>query len=138
MSEPPGAEKATTILIRGFRNRCPNCGQRTLFQPGRYFKVAHTCRSCGLPIDRGGGFFLGPVSINYGIVAFGIVAPLILLGVIGVLPLTLAVILGGAGAVLLPILLYRSSWSLWVAGFYLLFPHLMSPGGREAHDDAEF
>jgi len=109
MSEAPQRHHLIRTCVRGLQNRCPNCGQRTLFEEGRFFRVAHTCRNCDLPIDRGGGFFLGPVALNYGFVAFGIVGPLILLGVMGIVPVDAAVVIGVIGALLFPILLYRFS-----------------------------
>lgn len=138
MSKAPQRHHLIRTCVRGLQNRCPNCGQRTLFEEGRFFRVAHTCRNCDLPIDRGGGFFLGPVALNYGFVAFGIVGPLILLGVMGIIPVDVAVVIGVIGALLFPILLYRFSWSVWVAGFYAFFPELLTASGREAHDDPEF
>lgn len=138
MSDSPQRHQLIRTCVRGLQNRCPNCGQHTLFEEGKLFRVAHTCRNCDLPIDRGGGFFLGPVALNYGIVAFGIIAPLIFLGVMDVIPVNVAVVIGVVGSILFPIVLYRFSWSLWVAGFYACFPHLMTAGGRKAHDDPEF
>ena len=125
------------IFLRGVHRRCPNCGQPTLFEPGRYFRVVRECPVCALPIDRGGGFFLGPVALNYGFVAFGLISPIIVLGVIGVIRLDVAVLLSGIGALLLPILLYRFSWAVWVAGFYACFPALLTPAGRALIDDSE-
>ncbi len=66
-------------VANGIRCRCPNCGLRTLFEPGRMFKVNPVCPNCGLKIEKGDGAFLGPFVINYGITAFGIVIPIILL-----------------------------------------------------------
>ena len=105
--------------------------------PARYFRVARACTVCELPIDRGGGFFLGPVALNYGFVGFGLILPIALLGIVGVIPLTTAVIICGIGTLLFPILLYRFSWSVWVAGFYACFPALLSATGRAEVDDPE-
>ena len=131
-SESP---RPLTILLRGAHGCCPNCGGKTLFERGRFFQTVRHCPACGLPVDRGGGFFLGPMCL---FVAFGIIAPLILLGILGLVPLSMAVILSAGGALLLPVLLYRFSWGLWIAGFYALSPHLLAARGRETFDDAEY
>jgi len=31
------------IVARGLTNRCPNCGERTLFKPGTFFEVNKAC-----------------------------------------------------------------------------------------------
>ena len=61
------------ILANGLACRCPGCGGRTLFEKGRLLKVNASCPVCGLRIERGDGEFLGPLVINYGLTAFGIV-----------------------------------------------------------------
>ena len=40
------------IIARGLTNRCPNCGGRTIFVPGQYFKVNPQCPACGFTIER--------------------------------------------------------------------------------------
>ena len=67
------------ILANGLACRCPGCGGRTLFEKGRLLKVNASCPVCGLRIERGDGEFLGPLVINYGLTAFGIVVPVIVL-----------------------------------------------------------
>jgi uncharacterized protein (DUF983 family) len=125
------------VISNGIRCRCPNCGKRTLFQPGRIFKVNESCPSCGLRIEKGDGAFLGPLVINYGITAFGIVIPVILLyasGKLGAMP-TLAIAL--AAAVGAPLLLYRLSWSWWLMLYYFFLPDNLPDnlGGRSEDDE---
>ena len=55
------------IAARGLANRCPNCGGRTLFKAGTFFEVNKACPVCGLKIERDEGFFLGSMSLNYGV-----------------------------------------------------------------------
>ena len=43
-------------LLRGLRQRCPNCGQGALF--GRYLKINPVCSACGLELGEAGGIVL--------------------------------------------------------------------------------
>ena len=125
------------ILANGLACRCPNCGRRTLFERGRLFKVNASCPSCGMRIERGDGEFLGPFVVNYGVTAFGIVVPIILLFAAGRLgaAATLALCLGSA--LVAPLALYRLSWGWWLALYYFFLPGNL-PGnldGRPVDDE---
>jgi uncharacterized protein (DUF983 family) len=110
------------VLAHGITGRCPNCGQRTLFQEGRLFKVNETCPACGLRIENGDGAFLGPLVINYGVTVFGIILPVIALyaaGRLGAGPTLAAALTVG---LVVPLLLYRLSWGWWLMLYYLFLP----------------
>lgn len=121
------------ILARGITNRCPNCGGRTLFKPGTLFEVNAECANpgCGLKIERDEGFFLGSMSLNYGVTIIGFLTPVLVLYLTGVLPGTAASIIAGAGAIGVPILFYRSSRSWWLMNYYLVVPQHL-PANRRA------
>lgn len=125
------------ILARGVRNRCPNCGGRTLFQEGRLFDIADSCRACGLKIEKDDGFFLGAMSLNYGVVVFGFLAPVALLWYAGVLGNRTAVALAVAGAVVLPVALYRSSRSWQLMSYYFFLPQHLPANRRELRAEDE-
>jgi uncharacterized protein (DUF983 family) len=119
------------VLGRGLRNRCPNCGDATLFRPGTWFEVNPACARCGLVFERDEGFFIGSMSINYGVTLACFLTPVIVLTYKGVIGTTLAIVLSGVGALGFPILFYRSSRSWWLMQYYLLFPlHLPSNNGK--------
>jgi uncharacterized protein (DUF983 family) len=125
------------VIANGIKCRCPNCGKRTLFQPGRIFKVNESCPGCGLRIEKGDGAFLGPFVINYGITAFGIIIPVILLygsGKLGAAPTLAIALVAALGA---PLLLYRLSWSWWLMLYYFFLPDNLPDnlGGRPEDDD---
>ena len=69
------------IIARGLTNRCPNCGGRTIFVPGQYFKVNPQCPACGFTIERNNdeGFYLGSASLNYGMTIVLCLVPIMLL-----------------------------------------------------------
>jgi uncharacterized protein (DUF983 family) len=119
------------IVLRGLTNRCPNCGGHTLFKEGTLFQINKTCPACGFNIERDGdeGFFLGSMSLNYGVTLVCFLMPVMLLAFFGVLGTTTAIVLAGIGAVLFPALFYRSSRSWWLMNYYFFFPHHLPANG---------
>lgn len=124
------------IVRRGLRCECPNCGQAKLFRS--LLRIHHRCPFCGMTLERGDGYFLGPLCINYGIVVFGFVAPLLLAGVAEWIPIKLALALGLIGALLIPIALYRFCWSLWLMIYYFCLPDELHANRPEDSDDLLF
>ncbi|HEX9781758.1 MAG TPA: DUF983 domain-containing protein [Opitutaceae bacterium] len=122
------------VLWRGLRNRCPNCGESGLFE--RAFSLHKACPKCGLEFERGEGFFLGSMSINYGVTIVVFLLPVLIFGLTGVLSPEWAVGLAIAGTILFPVLFYRSSRSLWLMAFYLFLPHHL-PANRRDLDGGE-
>jgi uncharacterized protein (DUF983 family) len=119
------------VVRRGLRNRCPNCGESTLFREGTWFEVNRECPNCGLRFERDEGFFLGSMSLNYGVTIVCFLTPVMLLAYKGVIGTTTAIILAGAGSIGFPLLFYRSSRSWWLMQYYAFFPmHL--PANKEA------
>lgn len=121
------------IIARGLSNRCPNCGGHTLFKPGTRFQVNPKCPRCGLKIERDEGFFLGSMSLNYGVTLLGFLVPVIGLAWRGVIPVMTAAVLACVGSVLVPMLFYRSSRSWWLMNYYFFLPqHLPANQDRES------
>ena len=112
------------MLLRGLFRRCAWCGGRGAFFTGWTTKAEH-CTTCGLNWRRGDvGYELGAAA-TAAIICMG---PLVLIlgGVIAVTwpdvdVVPLLVILG-AGGLLLPILLYPSSYTTWQAVDILMRP----------------
>lgn len=124
------------IIIRGLRNRCPNCGRSGLFAHG--LTLHTTCPVCGLEFERGEGFFLGSMSINFGVTVCAYLTPILILGLAGVLSPAWAIGLAVAGTIFFPILFYRSSRSWWLMSFFYFLPHLLPANRRElARDEDE-
>jgi uncharacterized protein (DUF983 family) len=117
------------ILGRGLTNRCPNCGEKTLFKKGTLFELNKECPSCGLKIERDEGFFLGSMSLNYGITIIFFLVPVMLLAYWEKIGTTTAIVLAGVGALGFPALFYRSSRSWWLMQYYFFFPQHL-PGNR--------
>jgi uncharacterized protein (DUF983 family) len=125
------------IIARGVANRCPNCGRHTLFKADSRFKINERCQHCGLKFDRSDGFFLGPFVINYGVTAFGFVLPVLFLCIFGVLSPAATIVTSAIGAIVLPVLLYRLSWSWWLMLYFYFLPQKLPDNGDELHEDEE-
>jgi uncharacterized protein (DUF983 family) len=121
------------IVARGLTVRCPNCGSHTLFKAGKPLEVNKTCPACGFRIERNNdeGFFLGSLSLNYGVTLVGFLLPVLLLAYYHVIGVTTATVLAIVGAIGVPILLYRPSRSWWLMNYYFFLPqHLPANGGK--------
>jgi len=124
------------ILLRGVTNCCPNCGNKTLFRPGSAFTLDDQCRSCGLKFEKDEGFFLGAMSLNYGITLVAFLAPIALTWYYGGLGKRTAVALAISVSVVVPIALYRSSRSWQLMLYYFFFPqHLPANHGVLKDED---
>ena len=128
------------IVTRGLTNRCPNCGSHTLFKEGTFFQINQKCPACGFEFERQNdeGFFLGSMSLNYGVTLVCFLTPVALLAFFKVIGTTVAVVAAVVGAVVFPALFYRSSRSWWLMNYYFFFPHHLPANGgkgRAGEDD---
>ena len=123
------------IVARGLMNRCPNCGCSGLFR--RAFEIRRECPECGMSFERGEGFFLGSMSINYGITVFCFLLPVLVLYLTGVISGLVTCIVAGVGAVGFPVLFYRSSRSWWLMAFYFFLIHHLPANRRELENDED-
>lgn len=138
--EPPSSMKVSKSLIvtRGLTHRCPNCGAKKLFKEGSLFDLNAECPDCGLKIERDEGFFLGSMSLNYGFTVVGFLLPVLILYLANVLSGPTAAIAAGVGAILFPMLFYRSSRSWWLMSYYFFLPkHLPANQGPRASGQDE-
>jgi uncharacterized protein (DUF983 family) len=119
------------IIARGLTHRCPNCGGHTLFKAGTFFQTNKECPQCGFKIERDEGFFLGSMSLNFGVTLVGFLTPVMLLAYYNVIGTTLAIVLAGAGSFGFPTLFYRSSRSWWLMNYYFFLPQHL-PANRAA------
>ena len=112
----PATPGRGTLLGRGLVRRCPMCGSGGLFRS--WFEMRERCPSCRLRLDRGehdfwaGGWMLNIVGVETVFVL------LIALGVIAAWPdvsWTLVTWLGVIGMIALPVLLFPTSRTLWLA-----------------------
>jgi uncharacterized protein (DUF983 family) len=101
---------------RALTLRCPWCGSRRTFLRG-WFRRYERCRTCGVRWHREEGFELGAVTMNT-IVTFGALTLAMVIGFVvtypdvPVLPFVLALMAVG---VVLPVLIYPFTYTLWLA-----------------------
>ncbi len=119
------------IIRRGLANRCPNCGSRALFQVEKPLSLNRECPQCGLKLEREEGFFLGAMALNYGATCLGYLLPMVLLWYCHVVSDQVAIIAALVGAVVVPLLLYRSSRSWQLMLYYFFFPQHLPANRRD-------
>jgi len=119
------------IISRGLANRCPNCGGSHLFKEDKLFELNDACPDCGLKFEKDEGFFLGAMSLNYGITLVCYLVPVLLLWYFKVIGGRVAVGLAIGGSVVVPMLLYRSSRSWQLMLYYSFLPQHL-PANRRA------
>lgn len=103
------------MLWRGLRRRCAWCGGRGAFFNG-WFTKEDRCRTCGITWHRGyEGFEVGAMAIS-AIVCLGSLVVAFAFAIVVTWPnlpvLPLLVILG-LGALVLPVVVYPVSYTLW-------------------------
>jgi uncharacterized protein (DUF983 family) len=124
------------IIARGLTHRCPNCGSRSLFEPGKPFTLQAGCPDCGLKFERDEGSFLGAMSLNYGVTLVVFLVPVLVCYLNGVMAGVTASVMAGVGAVGFPMVFYRSSRSWWLMNYYLVVPHHL-PANQRALSGSE-
>ena len=122
------------MLVRGLFRRCPRCGGGKLFD--NWLSMKPRCPRCGMCFEREEGFFLGAFVVNFGVMLISLAA-FIAIAVAVTLPdpdpVQLA-LLAAVVAVVVPILFYPMSRTLWSAIDLLMKP--LEPAEIESAEDA--
>ena len=124
------------IITRGLTNCCPNCGGSRLFKAGTLFQLNDECPDCHLRFEKDDGFFLGAMSLNYGVTLVAFLVPVAVAWYAGWIGGQLAVVLAIGGSLVVPMLLYRSSRSWQLMLYYSFLPQHL-PANRRALDAIE-
>jgi uncharacterized protein (DUF983 family) len=134
-SIPLFPEASTTrALLRGFRKRCPRCGERDIFVS--WFQPRKACPRCELRFAKEEGGFLGAMTLNYA-VAIGIWLIVLFAGIALTVPDVPVLPLLAASAVVLivvPLWFYPRSKMLWAAIEYIVLrgdPDYRPPVARD-------
>jgi uncharacterized protein (DUF983 family) len=107
--------KLGPMMARALLRRCPRCGGAGWFTG--WFSKGERCRTCGYRYERQPGFLVGALTVNT-IVTFGLIAVVVLVGTIlsypdlALVPIVVAAV---AVAVIVPIVLYPFSYTIWAA-----------------------
>jgi uncharacterized protein (DUF983 family) len=126
-------EKRELCLKRGLKGHCPRCESSDLFESR--FHLHKACPSCGLPLESEDGWSLGAVPINYTLTCLFWVLPVALLFAAGLFSLNTALIIGGIGTLVIPIITYRRTKALWVGVYYAVLPHETEAPNNESLKD---
>jgi uncharacterized protein (DUF983 family) len=131
-----GEPGATRAFLRGATKRCPRCGAGRLFSS--WFRIRERCPRCGLRLEREEGGFLGAMTLNYVITALAWVTLLVVWLVVDLPDLNVSAltIASLAVAVLVPLLFWPFSKTIWAAVDYLIYRTSPDYGSREAADRA--
>lgn len=103
-------------LVRGLTLRCPWCGSRTTFLSG-WFHRHDRCRTCGIQWRREEGFELGAVTMNTAITVFTLIVAMAvsLIATVPDVPVGKLILVLGIIAVVMPIVIYPFTYTLWLA-----------------------
>ncbi|HEX6581605.1 MAG TPA: DUF983 domain-containing protein [Actinomycetota bacterium] len=122
-------------ITRGFRKRCPRCGERDAFVT--WFQTRTACPRCDLRFAKEEGGFLGAMTLNY-VVAIGIWLIVLVVGIILTVPdVPVAALLVASAIVLIgvPLWFYPRSKMIWAAVEFLVLrgtPEYRPPVARDA------
>jgi uncharacterized protein (DUF983 family) len=102
-----------TMLSRAFRLRCPACGEGRLFR--KWIQMHPHCQHCGFRFERGPGYWLGSIYVNYGLTALVVTAGYFALFFSELMTPNQILILLTAFCVLFPLWFFRYARAIWVA-----------------------
>jgi len=125
---------AVTALLRGMTKRCPRCGSGRLFLG--WFTIRDRCPRCGMRLEREEGGFLGAMVLSYLVTATLWLALLVTWLIVDLPDLHVAALtVASLGvAVLVPLLFWPFSKTIWASVDYLIYSSSPDYGSREAAD----
>lgn len=105
------------MLLRGMGRRCPRCGAGGIF--ASWFRLEERCPSCRLRLERENDFFLGGYVINLAVTE-GLLALALMIYVLRITAdpgtsLVPVLVAGGIISVILPVLFFPFSRTIWMA-----------------------
>jgi uncharacterized protein (DUF983 family) len=106
------------LLGRALLLRCPRCNGGKLFK--RWFTMAERCPRCGMRFEREEGFFLGAYVVNFAATEGLLLAVLVAYVLVQAnraddVPIVPVVGAAIGAAVLMPLIFYPFSRTIWVA-----------------------
>lgn len=117
------------VFVRAARGRCPSC--EGILPPSPPWDTPPRCPGCGFVLRRAGGFFLGALVWNYGLIAFGVLPLLLATAGLGWVSWRQAGWAAAACCVALPWLLHGLAWRLWLGTYYGFLPEQLGRGSDD-------
>jgi len=102
-----------TLLSRAARLCCPVCGRRRLFR--NWFAMHPRCSECGFRYERGPGYWLGSIYVNYGLTALIVTAGYLGLFFSEAIGQTALLWLSVGFCFLFPLWFFRYARAVWIA-----------------------
>ena len=112
------------LIRRGLRQRCPVCGRGKIFSG--IFKTYERCPACGFAFEREPGYYTGAMAVNLVVSELLIVIIAVPLAASQSVPVSTLIILGCTIPILLPLIFYRPTKSLWMS-----FDHFIHPANNK-------
>jgi uncharacterized protein (DUF983 family) len=106
-------QSLSSMLWRAVRLRCPVCGLGRLFRG--WFRMYPTCEHCGFRFERGPGYWLGSIYVNYGLTAVLVTAGYFAAFFSDAMPMDVVVWLLVGFCVLFPLWFFRFARGIWLA-----------------------
>lgn len=102
-------------LVRGFRKRCPRCGDRRTFDG--WFHMRTICPRCSLRFEQESGGFLGAMVLNYtmGFLVWIVILAVVLVLTVPDVPVPELVVMSIVVLVGVPLWFYPRSKTTWAA-----------------------
>lgn len=117
-----------TMVSRAWRLRCPRCGQQPLFK--NWIRMHTDCTNCHLHYERGPGYFLGSIYVNYGLTAGLVTLFYFALFYSDVMSPQAALWVVTGFALAFPLWFFRYARSLWMG-----FDHFWDPTSPDPADN---
>ena len=102
-----------TLLARALRLRCAACGQGRLFR--NWIQVHPHCGNCGFHFERGPGYWLGSIYVNYGLTALIVTGGYFAIFFSDLLTPQHTLFLLTAFCLLFPLWFFRYARAIWLA-----------------------
>lgn len=115
------------LLMRSLRQRCPVCGKGKIFSGQgkpftRLFETYERCPNCKFIYEREPGYYTGAVAINLIVTELLIVAIALPVAASRAVSIPTMAIMGVVLPILLPLLFYRLTKSLWMGLDHFIHP----------------
>ena len=106
---------ARQAIGRAATRRCPRCGKGQLFR--HWLKMLDACGNCQMRFERGDGYWLGSMALNFAVTEVFFVAALVVLLVATWpdVPWTTVLFSVVAVNIVVPLAFYPFSRTIWVA-----------------------
>jgi uncharacterized protein (DUF983 family) len=108
------------LLARGLRQRCPVCGKGKVF--AGIFKTYEHCPVCHFVYEREPGYYTGAIAVNLVVTELLLAAVAVPVAASQAVSIPVMIALGVTILILLPLLFFRPTKSLWMSLDHFLHP----------------